>query len=110
MAGWRAARDRAGKLEFLLLHLKNLGLNHSTTALDERIASMRTKRHLSGTSVKNEVSRIVKTEEGISEKCWRDTRILKTVNAVSIRNVRKDLRLLRKDLVMKRERALESFT
>ena len=56
VAEWRTARDLTGRIEILLTHLKNLGAENSASSLDERLASMRTKRHLSGPSAKDEVA------------------------------------------------------
>ena len=52
VAGWREAREQAGRLEVLLNHTKNLGREGCGTALDERLGSLRTKRHLSGRSAR----------------------------------------------------------
>ena len=69
VAEWRAARERTGRLEVLLDHLKKLGIKNSATALDERLASLRTKRHLAGASAQSEVSQIVKQGGDLSTKC-----------------------------------------
>ena len=67
VAEWRTARDLTGRIEILLTHLKNLGAENSASSLDERLASLRTKRHLPGPSAKDEVA--MKLENGVeSEK------------------------------------------
>ena len=86
VAEWRAAREWTGRLEVLLDHLKKLGIKNSATALDERLASLRTKRHLAGASAQCEVPQIVNQGCDISEKCWRNVEDVRRVNSGSISN------------------------
>ena len=110
VAEWRTARDLTGRIEILLTHLKNLGAENSASSLDERLASMRTKRHLSGPSAKDEVA--MKLDIGVrSDKvCWRNVSDVKDANTASMRNLRKGLSVARKKLMQKREQALASLS
>ena len=77
LAELRATREQVGKLEVLLSHLKRLRGSGSATAIDEKIASIKTKRYLASTSAKIEISRIMTMEKEPSERCWRDIRNVK---------------------------------
>ena len=105
VAEWRSAREQTGRLEVLLAHLKNLGSVNSASALDEKLASQRTKRHLSGPSSKYEILQKLKSEEG-DDVCWRNICDVKLANNASIRNIRKGLAMTRKKVVEVREKVL----
>ena len=53
---WIMAREQAARIEVLLKHHVSLGLRKCATNLDEQIGCQRTKRHLTGTLAKIEVS------------------------------------------------------
>ena len=67
LAELRAAKEQIGKLEVLLSHLKSLRESGSATAIDEKIASTKTKRYLASTSAKIEISRILIMDEEPSD-------------------------------------------
>ena len=98
LAELRAAKEQIGKLEVLLSHLKSLRESGSATAIDEKIASTKTKRYLASTSAKIEISRILLMEEEPSDRCWRDVRNVKSATAASVRNVRKGLRMAKESI------------
>ena len=84
VAVWKAAREQAGKLEILLTHIKNLGRERCATPLDERLAALRTKRHLSGTSAQIEVSQRLNNSEEPSEIYWRSDGDIRQANRAQI--------------------------
>ena len=79
---WITAREQAACIEVLLNHHISLGLRKCATNLDERIGSQRTKRHLTGTSAKIEVSRRLE-EQNSKEICWRDVKDIEQANAAT---------------------------
>ena len=106
VAGWREARDQAGRLEVLLNHTMNLGKLGCGTALDERLGSLRTKRHLSGTSSKLEVSEKLSNSSEPNRICWRKISDVRQATNASVRSLKKGLLLAREKVVKLREKAL----
>ena len=80
-------------------------LRKCATNLDERIGSQRTKRHLTGTSARIELSRRLE-EKSVKEICWRDVKDIEQANAATVRCLRKGLTLAREEVVRKRVKAL----
>ena len=109
MVEWRSARDQTGRIEVLLTHMKNLGAAHCATTLDERLAGMRTKWHLSGTSAIQEVEQRLKGKN-FREVCWRDIYDVKQANVASIKNLTKGLMLARQNVVKYREKAFAGLS
>ena len=87
-----------------------MGSQDSATALDERLASNRTKWHLSGTSRSNEIARKLEEEQCLENVCWRDVKDVRVANNTSISNLRKGLALARQKVVKVRERALAGLS
>ena len=110
VAGWREAREQAGRLEVLLNHTENLGRLGCGTALDERLGALRTKRHLSGRSARIEVSEKLSNSSEPNKICWRKVSDVRQATNASIRNLRKGLLLTRKKVVKLREEALAQVT
>ena len=106
VAEWRTARDLTGRIEILLTHLKNLGAARCASSLDERLASLRTKRHLSGPSAKNEVTMKLESGLDIEGMCWRNASDVRDANNASMRNLRKGLSVARTKVMQKREKVL----
>ena len=102
---WITAREQAARIEVLLNHHVTLRSRKCATNLDERIGSQRTKRHLTGTSARIEVSRRLE-ERSVKEICWRDVKDMEQANAATVRSLRKGLAQAREEVVRKRVKAL----
>ena len=96
---WTSARGKAVRLEALVHHYKSLGEAGCSSPQDMKIASDRTRRHLSGPSGSAEI-RNLNGEELEVNKCWIDPLEVKIVNQATLRSLRGGLKQARLDVAI----------
>ena len=101
---WSRVRESVIKLEVLVRLYKSLWDLGFGSTLDERLASDRTRRHLTGPSAKYEVERRLKEVSELKEVCWRNPQDVRKVIDSNLKSLKSGLRKAREEVVK-----LESF-